>query len=128
MYAKAMLIGRLGIEPELRTSSGGKTYTRISLAVNDHGKEEPTWFYVFLWEKLAEIASKYSKKGSLVFVEAHLQSSNFESQSGDSVKTLTLNGQKFIILKGFKGEEEREKSREDVAKELLDSPQNDFPF
>jgi len=123
-----MLIGRMGIEPELRTSSGGKSYTRISIAVNDHGKETPTWFYVFLWEKLAEIATKYSKKGSLVFIEAHLQSSTFESQSGDSVKTLTLNGQKFIILKGFKGEEERDKTREDVAKELLDQAGDDYPF
>jgi single-strand DNA-binding protein len=66
-----VLVGRLGVDPELRQTNEGVSYCRFRLAV-DQGKEEPMWLSVVAWRNLATQVEKYVKKGSLVLVAGRL--------------------------------------------------------
>ncbi len=88
---KVFLIGRLTKDPETRSTPSGQTVCSFSLATNriwnnkeTNQKEEKTEFHnIVLWGRLAEIASQYLTKGSLVLVEGRLQTRNWEDQSGN---------------------------------------------
>lgn len=80
MYAKAQVLGRLGVTPEIQTSSKGTTYCRLSIAANhryldkksDEWKEETSWFSIFLHGNRAEGAVKRFNKGDFLFVDGRI--------------------------------------------------------
>jgi len=87
MLNKVMLIGNVGRPPEMRTSDGGTTLTRISLATNrrwtdDSGErqEQTEWHQVVAFGRLAEIAGKLVVKGRLMYAEGRLHTSSWEDQ------------------------------------------------
>lgn len=82
MLNKVMLIGNLGRDPEMRYTPSGKAVTSFSIAVNDgYGeKRHTTWFRVECWDKLAEIAAEYARKGSTVYVEGRLAIDEWEEK------------------------------------------------
>ena len=85
---KVMLIGRLGVKPELKTLSSGDAVTRLSVATSyqtkkDGVREERTeWHNVTVWGKSAENCVKYLDKGKLVFVEGHLHNAHWKAKDG----------------------------------------------
>jgi single-strand DNA-binding protein len=84
---KVMLIGRLGRDPEERTTSGGKSVSSFSLATNTYrgaNTEKLTeWHRVVVFGKIAEQCNRYLHKGRLVCVEGHLQTKVWEKSPGD---------------------------------------------
>jgi single-strand DNA-binding protein len=87
---KVFLIGRLTKDPEIKTLPSGKNLCQISIATDrfytnkDGNKKQETEFHnVILFGRLAEIASQYLKKGSLVFIEGRLRTRNWEDESGN---------------------------------------------
>ena len=72
---KIYLIGCLGHDPEVKATPSGKTVTTLSLATSEsYGsgadrKETTQWHKIVLWEKIAELAGKFLKKGSKVHIE-----------------------------------------------------------
>ena len=76
---KAMIIGNLGRDPEMRYTAAGKPVTNFSVAVSrrytveSETREETQWFRVSAWNQLAETCSQYLTKGQRVFVEGRLQ-------------------------------------------------------
>ena len=90
MLNKVMLIGNLGVDPEVRYMPSGDTVTTISLATSRRWKdrqtseqrEETEWHRVTFFNignfKLAEIAGEYLKKGSKVYVEGRLKTSKYQ--------------------------------------------------
>ncbi len=86
---KVFLIGRLTRNPETKTLPSGKNLCQISIATDrfytdkDGNKKQETEFHnVIFFGRLAEIASQYLKKGSLVFIEGRLRTRNWEDESG----------------------------------------------
>lgn len=81
---KVILIGYLGTDPEVKTTQSGKSVGEMRLATSfGTGEMEKTeWHRVVLWEKLAETAGKYLKKGSQVYVEGRIQSRQYEDKEG----------------------------------------------
>lgn len=76
---KVHVIGRLGKDPELKTSTTGKKFAILSIASNSHrrnseGKEIVDWISVFTWDKQAEVAVNHLQKGSQVYVECSYSS------------------------------------------------------
>ena len=78
---KVLLIGHLGADPEIRRSQDGKAIASFSLATTERWKDKATgekrdrteWHRIVVFnEQLAEVAQKYLKKGSLVFIEGQL--------------------------------------------------------
>lgn len=86
---RAILIGRLTRDPEIRTTPSGQTVTHFGLATNrvwnnQEGKrQESTEFHnIVAWSRLAEICSQYLRKGSLIMIEGRLQTRSWQAQDG----------------------------------------------
>ncbi len=88
---KVILVGNLGNDPEVRMSQDNKKIVRLSLATSESWKDRETgekkdkteWHRVVIFSVgLAEIAEKYLKKGSKVYVEGQLQTRRFSDQAG----------------------------------------------
>ena len=75
------LIGRLGQDPELKRTQGGKAVINLRVAV-DSGGEEADWFTVVAWEKQAEAVAQYLTKGAQIGVDGRLAVRQWEGQDG----------------------------------------------
>lgn len=84
MINSVVLVGRLGADPELRTTTSGKNVTSFRIAVNRRGSDEADWFHVSCWERTAEYVSNYLHKGRLVAVEGRLQSRKYTASDGST--------------------------------------------
>jgi|Deesub1362A_J573_1020465.scaffolds.fasta_scaffold02734_9 single-strand DNA-binding protein len=89
MANMVILVGRLGADPQVQQTQGGRTVARFSLATNERfqdkdGKvqERVDWHRVVAWGKQAENCGQYLKKGRLVSVEGRLQTRSFEDKEG----------------------------------------------
>jgi single-strand DNA-binding protein len=94
---KAMIIGNLGRDPEMRYTPNGQAVTQFTVAVNRNykdasgeWKEETEWFRVVCWGPLAERTAEYFRKGRKVYVEGRLQTRNWEGQDGQKHYTTEL--------------------------------------
>ena len=80
---KAIIVGNLGNDPEIRYSANGNAIASISVATSDRWKDKNTgeqqerteWHRVKLFGRLAELAGEYLKKGSQVYIEGRIQTS-----------------------------------------------------
>ncbi len=102
-FAKAHLLVRLGSQPELRYTSEGRPYCRLSVAADRYlgkdAKEKATdWFTVVLFDRLAEVAGEYLRKGTRVFVEGRLVTRTYEAKSGRRRRTTEVVASQLIIL------------------------------
>jgi len=82
---KVIVLGRLGKDPEHKDLGGGNSLCKFSVATTESWKdkqgnkqEETEWHNITAFGKLAEICSKYLKKGSLVYVEGKNKTSTYE--------------------------------------------------
>ena len=88
---KVILVGRLTQDPQLRNTPSGQAVCSFGLATNriwtdrntSEKKKQAEFHNIVLWRRLAEIASQYLTKGSLVLIEGRLQTRNWEDQSGN---------------------------------------------
>ena len=94
---KAMIIGNLGRDPEMRYTPNGQAVTQFTVAVNRNYKgqsgewqEETEWFRVVVWGQQAERAAEYLRKGNKVYIEGRLQTRQWEDQSGQKRYTTEL--------------------------------------
>src|SRR5438034_10478170 len=94
---KAMIIGNLGRDPEMRYTPSGQAVTQFTVAVNrnykDHDgnwQEETEWFRIVAWGPLAERTAEYLRKGRKVYVEGRLQTRQWEGQDGQKRYTTEL--------------------------------------
>ena len=87
---KVILVGNLGNDPETRYMPSGGAVTNISIATSESWKDKQTgqqqerteWHRVVFFNRLAEIAGEYLKKGSKVYVEGSLRTRKWQDQSG----------------------------------------------
>ena len=99
---KAMIIGRLGQDPEVRYTQSNIAVATMSVATSERYKdkngeqqENTEWHRVIAWGRLAEICRDYLKKGSLVYFEGTLQTREWEDKEGQKrytteIKALTM--------------------------------------
>jgi len=89
---KVQIIGRLGKDPEVRTTQNGKSVASFGVAVDDgYGDNKATeWFNVVAWEKQAEFAGKYLGKGRLVYVEGRMKTREYDDKDGNKRKVTEL--------------------------------------
>ncbi len=86
---KVQIIGDLGNDPDIKFTPGGSPFTNFSVVVKRGRKgpdgqmtEETDWFRVVCWNKLAETADQYLKKGARVYVEGRLQIRKYIANGG----------------------------------------------
>jgi single-strand DNA-binding protein len=103
---KAILVGRLGRDPETRFTSGGQAVANFTLATDESYKDRSgerqkrtEWHRIVLWGKLAEIAQQYLKKGMLVYVEGRIQTRQWEDKrDGQKRQTTEIVGNVMRML------------------------------
>jgi single-strand DNA-binding protein len=84
---KVILVGRLGKDPEVKSTPSGTTVTKFSLATDDKytdregNKQERTeWHNIVAWGKLAEICGQYLRKGKLIYLEGKIRTDSWEDK------------------------------------------------
>ena len=95
---KVILVGNCGQDPETRYTAGGNAITNLSIATSDSWKDKQTgqmqerteWHRVVFFNRLAEIAGEYLKKGSKVYVEGKLQTRKWQDQQGQERYTTEI--------------------------------------
>jgi len=84
---KVLLIGRLGRDPEERTTTGGTRVSTFSLATDtfrgNNGDKTTEWHRIVAYGKIAELCNQYLRKGKLVFIEGSLQTRSWEKPPGE---------------------------------------------
>jgi len=135
---KVILIGNLGKDPEVRTMQNGKKVANITLATSeswkdkDSGerKEKTEWHRVVIWGQLADIADKYLKKGSKVYVQGSLQTRKWQNKDGQDQYTTEVVLQGFgaeLVMLDGKGERE-DRPVADSGRATAAMPDDDIPF
>lgn len=106
MVNSVVVVGRAGGDPDMKYFESGKVKTTFSIAVgrwDAKTKEEVTdWFSVELWDKLAEVAGEYVKKGKLVAVDGKLASSKWTDASGTAKERYFVRATNLRLLSGGK--------------------------
>ncbi len=144
---KVILVGNLGRDPEIRSTQDGNKIANLSVATSDtwrdknsgDRKERTEWHRVVIFdEKLSEIAEKYLRKGSKVYIEGQLQTRKWQDQSGQEKYSTEIVLQKFrgqIVMLGDKPEGGGQEQRPDTARSSrpepdrpLDDPAERIPF
>ena len=95
---KAIIVGNLGRDPEIRYAASGAAIANVSIATTDSWKDKQTgennekteWHRVVFFGRLAEIAGEYLKKGSQVYIEGRLQTRKWQDQSGQDRYTTEI--------------------------------------
>ncbi len=108
---KVILIGNLGADPDTRFTPQGTAVTNLSIATDESYKDRQTgqmvprteWHRVVLFNRLAEIAKEYLKKGSKVYLEGRLQTRKWQDQSGQDRYTTEIVGNEMQMLDSRQG-------------------------
>ena len=86
---KAILVGRLGKDPETRFTSGGQAVATFNMATdssykdrNGERQKRTEWHRIKAWGKLAEIVQQYLRKGSLIFIEGRIETREWQDKEG----------------------------------------------
>lgn len=133
---RAQIIGRLGRNPEVRSLQDGTKVCNLSVATTEKwtdkqgDKQERTeWHRVVLWGRLAEVAEKYLKKGSQVFLAGSLETRSWEDQDGSkkySTEIVVRAGKGELEMLG--GKQSGESSGKDWQAPTDDNLDDDLPF
>ncbi|EWS53055.1 Helix-destabilizing protein [Methylibium sp. T29] len=108
---KVILIGNLGRDPEVRYTPSGSAVCNISLATTRNWKskdsgdkvEETEWHRVVFYDRLAEIAGEYLKKGRPVYVEGRLKTRKWQDKDGAEKYTTEIIAEQMQLLGGREG-------------------------
>ncbi len=102
---KATLIGNLGKDPEVRATPSGAKVANFSIATTESytGKDgqkvdKTEWHNIVMWRGLAEVAEKYLKKGSQVYVEGRLQTRSWDDKEGQKRYTTEIIADNMVML------------------------------
>ena len=141
---KVILIGNLGRDPEIKKLDSGATLASFSMATSENytdkqsGKkiEQTDWHDVVLWRGLAEVAEKYLKKGTKIYIEGRLKKRSWQDREGNTRYSVEIIGDEMTILsrpetiKSMKNPYTIEnKHKENTPIDQMDSDGNDIlPF
>ena len=103
---KVILVGNLGKDPEVRYLEGGTAVANFPIATSETYKDRTSgekkvateWHNIVLWRRLAEIAEKYLKKGSQVYIEGKLKTRRWQDKDGNNRYTTEIVGDNLQML------------------------------
>lgn len=102
---KAILVGNLGRDAEMRFTSGGTAVATVSIATTDvyndrdgQKKEDTQWHRIVIWGKMAESIQPYLTKGKQIYVEGKIQTREWTDKEGKQVKTTEIRADRVVLL------------------------------
>ena len=118
---KVILVGNVGRDPDVQTTTSGTKVAHVSLATSrrfprDGGMEERTdWHRLTLWDRLAQLAEDYVRKGDRVYIEGRMEYDSFE-RNGVTIPTAEVVVREIVLLGSPSGRSaEAELEEEEVA-------------
>ncbi|MFN6047161.1 MAG: single-stranded DNA-binding protein, partial [Bacteroidota bacterium] len=120
MINKVILLGRLGKDPVVRRLDNGRVVANVTLATNDYytkdGQrlESTEWHNLEMWDKQAETAEKYLKKGSLLYVEGKIRTDRYTDAEGQERQTRKIRVNNFQMMGSLLASRSEEGSRSDA--------------
>jgi single-strand DNA-binding protein len=133
---KVILIGNLGKDPEVRYLDSGVAVANFSLATTESYKNkegervsQTEWHNIVLWRGLAEVAEKWLKKGSSVYIEGKIRSRKWEDKEGNTRYTTEILANNMTML-GKKEDSSAEKTETTPEQESIPQEEkgDDLPF
>ena len=129
---KAILLGNLGKDPEIRRLDDGRAVANFSIATSESYKNKAgervtntEWHNVVLWSPLAEIAENYLKKGSQVYIEGKISNRSYEDKDGVKKYISEVVGRDITLL-GRAPDSAGQNQTNETKKE--DTVEDDLPF
>jgi len=102
---KVTLIGNLGKEPEINTLEGGIMVAKFSLATTESYRDkegniqsETEWHNIVAWRNLADLAGKYLRKGSHIYLEGKIKTRSYEDKDGNKKYVTEIIAESLIML------------------------------
>jgi single-strand DNA-binding protein len=102
---KAILIGNLGRDAEMRFTTGGTAVASVSIATTEHftdregqKREDTQWHRIVIWGKTAESIQPYLTKGKQIYVEGKIQTREWTDKEGKQVKTTEIRADRVVLL------------------------------
>ena len=101
---KAVLVGHLGKDPEIRRLADNVSVVSFPLAtseqvnIDENRVEETEWHNIIMWRSLADAAHKYLKKGKLIYLEGKIRTRSFEDKQGLQKTITEILAENFTIL------------------------------
>ena len=96
MINKVILVGRLGKDPEIRSTPGGQSVAKFTIATDEkftdragEKQERTEWHNIVAWGKLGEICGQYLKKGKLVYIEGSIRTDSWDDKESGQKKYRT---------------------------------------
>lgn len=131
---KVILIGNLGKDPEVRHLENGASVANFSLATSESYKDRTSgerktitdWHNIVLWRGLAEIAEKYLKKGSKVYIEGKLRTRSYEDQNGQTRYVTEVVGDELTMLDRAPENTGNPNIPQNESPEKMDAPSKDM--
>jgi len=109
---KAILVGNLGRDAEMRFTTGGTAVATVSIATTEHftdrdgqKREDTQWHRIVIWGKTAESIQPYLTKGKQIYVEGKIQTREWTDKEGKAVKTTEIRADRVVLLGGGGGGE-----------------------
>ncbi len=109
MINKVILMGRLGKDPVVRRLENGRVVANVSMATNDYytkdGQrlESTEWHALEMWDKLADTAEKYLKKGNLLYVEGKIKTDRYTDADGQDRQVRKIRVSNFQMMGSILG-------------------------
>ena len=137
---KAILIGRLGKDPELRYTPGGQAVASFPIATNrvwtgsdGQKKEQTTWHNIIAWGKQAEVIKEYLAKGREIYIEGRIDNRSYEDKEGNKryVSEVVVESFQFIGSRGDVSSSSQSSPPEDMSPSEQgtgSSEDEDLPF
>lgn len=135
---KVIIIGNLGLNPEIRYTSSGSAVVNINIATTDVWKDTKTgevqnrteWHRVVLYNRLGEIANDYLKKGAKVYIEGSLRTNKWKDQNGiDRYSTdIIASNMQILDSKSEKYFSEKNTDSESTKEAEKNKYDDDIPF
>ena len=135
---KALIIGNLGQDPEIKYTQSGSPVANLSVATSERWKDKNTgeqkeqteWHRVVVFGRLAEIAEQYLKKGSKIFIEGKIQTRDWEDAEGNKKYTTEVVAREMTMLDSRASADSSASSSDNSAKDTAkdDNFEEDIPF
>ena len=134
---KAIIVGTLGRDPEIKYTASGSAVVNINVATNESWKDKNTgemqerteWHRIVMFGKLAEISAQYLKKGSQAYFEGKIQTRKWQDQSGQDRYTTEIVANEMQMLGGrpdASGGTTNFQSRPQQSQKPAAQPSNEF--
>lgn len=133
---KAILVGNVGRDPEIRVTQGGSKIANFSLATGEKRKNKQTgetteyteWHRIVAFGNTAEVIEKYVSKGTKLYVEGRIYTRKWEDKDGQDRYTTEITADQITMLGGKDSGEKNESSSRSESKAAPKKISEDAPF